>query len=318
MGNSTSDLDTTVHYEELDPRVREALDKANNTYEKWITKIINLSFEKIFWWELNEENTEKFKNFVSSFYALYYLMKTKFSEIYRDSWERYFEHLREVVNNVLDLPHPNVEKVFAAIAHDSIEDVWKTFAWLNEDYWHSVALSVQAISKDPWTEYLDKVILTDEEKKYLSWNQEEYNKLKLHWETGNNTCFESLKQKAKNLRNEEYFSHMESFDSMKNHISSLASKYEITLPEEELAVITQNTLDVKFADRIHNLSTQWNPERTDVVVRKMNETIKYFLPVALATNKVAYDQMKTHLSELKLKLINVSWEVNKILDFSEE
>jgi (p)ppGpp synthase/HD superfamily hydrolase len=51
-------------------------------------------------------------------------MKDKFSEVYRkNSGERYFEHLREVVNNVIDLPNHNIDKVLIALAHDSIEDI---------------------------------------------------------------------------------------------------------------------------------------------------------------------------------------------------
>jgi (p)ppGpp synthase/HD superfamily hydrolase len=76
---------------------------------------------------LNNENIDEFKKFVREFTSIYYLMKAKFSEVERSTGERYFEHLREVVNNVLNLPHPNTNKVLIAIAHDSIEDTNKTF-----------------------------------------------------------------------------------------------------------------------------------------------------------------------------------------------
>lgn len=92
--------------------------------EKWVEKLLDKVKNKMFWWELNDENIEEFKRFVRKFYSFYYLMKDKFSEVYRkNSGERYFEHLREVVNNVIDLPTPNIDKVLLALAHDSIEDI---------------------------------------------------------------------------------------------------------------------------------------------------------------------------------------------------
>ncbi len=194
--------------------------------EKGITKVLDLVKEKIFW-NLNKENIEEFKSFVREFSSLYYLMKQKFSEEKRDWWERYFEHLREVVINVLDLPNPNLKKVLIAIAHDAIEDTNKTFEWLNEDYWVEVALWVEAISKEHWEKYIDTS---------LEWEKQE--------------------KEAKSKRNEVYFWYLESFDTFKNHISSLALSRWIELTEEKLIEITKNALDVKFADRIHNLSTQ--------------------------------------------------------------
>jgi guanosine-3',5'-bis(diphosphate) 3'-pyrophosphohydrolase len=80
-------------------------------------------------------------------------MKKKFRKINRSSGERYFEHLRAVVNNILELPNPNTEKILIAIAHDAIEDTNKTYEGLTEDYGYEIALSVQAISKNAWQDY---------------------------------------------------------------------------------------------------------------------------------------------------------------------
>ena len=154
--------------------------------EKWVDTILNSVKEKIFSNDLNTENVEEFKKFVRRFTSLYYLMKDKFSEVERTSWERYFEHLREVVNNILKLPNPNTKKVLIAIAHDSIEDTNKTFEWLSEDYWYDVALAVQAISKEPWKKYQDLSIENEAER---------------------------IKN-AKKQRNITYFWHLQSFYSM--------------------------------------------------------------------------------------------------------
>lgn len=254
--------------------------------EKWVDKILNTVKERIFWNELTESNIEEFKEFVRKFTSLYYLMKDKFSEVERSSWERYFEHLREVVNNVLELPNPNTKKVLIAIAHDSIEDTNKTFWWLAEDYSFEVALAVEAISKEPW----EKFCLF-----HIDWP-------------------EKMKEVWKKKRNEAYFWHLESFETFKNHIEELAFSKEVRLSEEKLIEITKNALDVKFADRIHNLSTQWDPNDLTQVRKKVDETKKYFLEIAKETNIEAYNKIQSLILVLEIRLNDASWKTWNIID----
>lgn len=253
--------------------------------EKWIDKILNLVKEKIFWNELNNENIEDFKEFVRKFTSLYYLMKDKFAQVERSSGERYFEHLREVVNNVLALPNPTSQKVLIAIAHDSIEDTNKTFEWLAEDYSVEVALAVEAISKESWEKYIDETII-DEDKR---------------------------KKDAKNKRNETYFWHLQSFHAFKEHINQIAKSKWLELTEEKLIEITRNALDVKFADRIHNLSTQWDPNDLEQVRKKVDETKIYFLHIAKETNIEAYNKIQSLILVLEIRLSNVSGKVSGTL-----
>lgn len=258
--------------------------------EKWVDKILEKVKEKVFWDILTDKNILEFKIFVRNFTSLYYLMKNKFSEVYRITGERYFEHLREVVNNVLDLPNPNTEKVLIAIAHDSIEDTNKTFEWLNEDYGYRIALAVKSISKEPWENYLIKNDLI--------------NRANLS---------EDEKKNAKIQRNHNYFSHLYSFENMAAHINDIAITKKISLNEDELKEITQNALDVKFADRIHNLSTQWDPNDTKQVRKKVDETKKYFLSIAQATNLEAYEKMQSLILQLEIRLHGVNWKVGEIV-----
>jgi hypothetical protein len=110
----------------------------------------------------------------------------------------------------------------------------------------------------------------------------------------------------KNERNNDYFFHMQSFDSMFGHVKSIALKNRINLSEEELKEITKNTLDVKFADRIHNLKTQWNPDNIKKVLRKIKETKKYILPIAKETNPEAYKLLCEEIEKLEKKEIYVN------------
>jgi len=253
--------------------------------EKWIEKILKSVKNKIFWDHINSENIEEFKEFVRDFNSLYYLMKKKFENKYRTSWERYFEHLREVVNQVLKLPNPNTNKVLIAIAHDSIEDTNKTFEWLNEDYGYHVALAIQAISKDKWQDYTDKNIDNEEEKE----------------------------KDAKEKRNKKYFSHLKSFKAMSKHINSIAKNKWIKLTKKELEEITRNALDVKFADRIHNLSTQWDPTDLEQVRKKVEETKIYFLEISKETNIESYHIIKALILNLEIQIFNTQWKVEKVV-----
>jgi (p)ppGpp synthase/HD superfamily hydrolase len=80
----------------------------------------------------------------------------------------------------------------------------------------------------------------------------------------------------------------------------------LILSEKELIEITNNTLDVKFADRIHNLSTQWDPNDLETVRRKIEETKKYFLSIAKEISKEAFEKLKNEILILEIKLNNTS------------
>lgn len=228
----------------------------------------------------------------------YALMKQEFEDKHRDSWERYFEHLREVTLIVInELENPNVEKVLIAILHDSIEDIELTFNEIKRFFWIRVAIWVQAISKNPFEEYL-----TESERK-------KYEKAKEWiWISGQskniqyNETIKYLEKKWKELRNEDYFWHLESFEGMYKYITKIALDNWSNLSQEELLELTQNILDVKYADRIHNLRTQWNPNDIKTVERKIEETEKYLLKLAEKTNPLAFKKLEEIINILKKQI----------------
>ena len=289
------------HYE-----VWEVLDSMDwLRLEKWVEKLLEKSKERIFWWDINDENIEVFKDFVNEFTSLYYMMKRKFKNVYRKiDWVRYFEHLRAVVNNVLDLANPTVDKVMMAISHDAIEDTDINYDWLKISAWPKVAIWVQAISKGNWEDYL-----TEEEKN---------EKLGLEfdlWSWGSwwKKRLEEIEEIWKKRRNDDYFSHLESLDNLSEHIKSIATTNWVILSKQELKELTQDVLDVKLADRIHNLSTQWNPKDLDTVERKVNETKRYFLDIAKEHNPKAYEKLKSLIFALEVDLLNARWKVEKTI-----
>lgn len=265
----------------------------NALEKKWIDKMSDLIVSEVFNW--NIENNEEFKKVYRNISSGYHLMKQKFCEVARDDWERYFEHLRAVANIVLELPYPNTDKVLIALLHDSIEDTNIDFHTLKILYWVEIAIAVECLSKKDAMTYL---------------NSEEYTE----WKDYSHVEFKKLKELWKERRNKEYFWHLQNFESMKKYVLELAVKDNSNLSDEELNVITQNIIDVKLADRIHNLSTQWDENNTDKVIRKVNETKDYFLGIAEETNTDAYNKIKSLLLDLELKLQNFSKRVTDILE----
>jgi (p)ppGpp synthase/HD superfamily hydrolase len=96
---------------------------------------------------------------------------------------------------------------------------------------------------------------------------------------------------------------------MKNHVIKLALEKRLDLDEKEIDELVVNVFDIKFADRIHNLSTQWDESNTEKVRRKIDETKEYFLNIAYEINPEAYKKLKTLILELELKLAKFSSQV---------
>lgn len=81
-----------------------------------------------------------------------------------------------------------------------------------------------------------------------------------------------IKDKAKDRRNEEYFGHLDQ--------------------------LNDDYLDIKFADRIHNLRDM-SAVRKDKTLRIIADTEKYFLDVAKKRNPTAYHLIMTEIDRLK-------------------
>ncbi len=235
----------------------------------------------------------------------YSLMKLAFENEKRNSWERYFEHLKWVMDVILDdLENPNINKVVIALLHDVQEDLPEYADVIRKIYGNYIADWVDALSKKEWEHYIEKEELeicwvyldkrdkllkevrdtakiinpeisftaikkikeTDLEKYMTKEQVDEYKLLKDKLEP-----FENI---AKERRNEDYFWHLD----------DLCDDY----------------LDVKFADRIHNLR-DIDGEEKEKIIRKVQETEKYFLDVAKRRNPTAYNLMMIEIQKTKEK-----------------
>jgi len=289
---------TPKKYDEVLVDLKSALDSdlksiyeiyENLSEKKWIEELVDNIKLKIFDNDISEENIENFKSTIRTITSVYYLMKDKFSKKYRNTWERYFEHLREVANIVLQLPDPSIEKVLIALLHDANEDVWASFEVMSYVSWsEKVALAVIALSKRPWQDYSDDEV---------------------EWKKDINEA------ECKRYRNEEYFEHLISYENMKRYlIEDVLFENNIELNEKEIEEVLKNIFDVKFADRIHNLSTQWDINNLTQVEKKVEETKKYFLDIAQELNPEAYIKLKSLVLELEIKLFNAKEKTKEILE----
>lgn len=209
----------------------------------------------------------------------------------RSSWERYFEHLFSTSLIVLlELPNPNLKKVLTALYHDSIEDnpkdVNKTVIKANiwGKLWEQVADSVEQISKKDLRTYM-----TDDQIKSFEidiWSLEDEESLEeyLKW-----NWYQDLLTEIKLKRTQDYFWHMKDLD--------------------------QDTLDVKFADRIHNLRTM-KTQSANQINKKVSETLKYFIPLAKQRNTVAYNLMMVEI--IKLKVFLTSDNLFNLFEYAPE
>lgn len=114
-----------------------------------------------------------------------------------------------------------------------------------------------------------KLYLTEEEKEVLENCDDE-------------ACIEKIEDIAKERRNDDYFGHLDQ--------------------------LNDDYLAVKLADRIHNLRTldvYWKEK----ILRKIEETEKYFLDVAKKRNPQAYNLIMIEIEKLKKQISE--WEKNK-------
>ena len=240
-----------------------ALLEKNILNYRWINILYRKVYETIYqqnWIELSDIKKE-----MQKLNTAYELVKLIFQEKYRDWWERYFIHLKETAYIVLnELPNPNLKKIVIAILHDIIEDSSIDKNILSKIFWYEIANSVHNISKKNIEEYLFHL---DKEEIFEYLSLEENNNL-------NSTQlkkFNEIKNKIKIIRNNDYFWNLDNLDD--------------------------DTLDVKFSDRIHNLRTIY-PWSIEEIEKKLNETKKYFLHIAKIRNPKAYELLSIEIWKL--------------------
>jgi (p)ppGpp synthase/HD superfamily hydrolase len=257
-----------------------------------IDLLYNYIKDQLFWnSELSKNEIWKLMEPINSIYTS---VKMKTFWTYRENNERVLLHYRETAYIIIDnFKHLNLNKIQISLLHDLIEDTNISFQTINELYWTQIALWIEAISKKPIFNFIDNK--TEYKKIIDSWIIDKhwdltkkikenilFKKNKLSYLENNATKYFD---KAKEKRKIEYFSRFKSKDSMKKYIIQISKENQINwVNNEELNQIVLDVFDVKFADRIHNLKTQWDPENIKKVRKKVKETQDYLLPIAKNIN----------------------------------
>ena len=246
---------------ECEHQFMNAIEKLRSKYlnnlrsiDKYYDEIIRTIFRSKW---LSKKNIEV-RDQMYLFDQAYSLMKVAFKDEQRESGERYFEHLKGVMEILLrELPNPNLNKIIIALLHDVQEDLPEYADAVRVIYGNYIADWVDSLSKKNWTIYL---------------NSEE---LILYERCIDAKCKKDIEEIAKERKNQDYFWHLDQ--------------------------LNDDYLDVKLADRINNLrDTKWLTR--EKAIRKVQETEKYFLHIALERNKVAHDLMIKEIKKNKEKL----------------
>lgn len=106
---------------------------------------------------------------------------------------------------------------------------------------------------------------------------------------------------------------MENIESFEKQISDIADHHNVLLSSDEISEVARNAIQVKLADRIHNLSTQWDPNNTEKVIRKIEETEKHFYNIAEEFDPEILSTLKSHILALKIKLEKYPQRVSSVL-----
>jgi len=280
-------------------KIRNKYAQNLSSVQRYYDEVVRACYQEQQW--IGKEN-QRVRDEMDFFVQAYSLMKVVFRNEKRDSWEKYFEHLKGVMEIVLrELPNPNLNKVLIALLHDVQEDIPEYADMVRKVYGDYIAKAVEKLSKKDWRLYLT------EEEKILCWSQlEEEQKIFdevreiLLWQnkdksfTATNKIKESEVIKAMNSNQKERYT------IIQKQILPFMKKAKEGRNKDyfgHLEWLNDDEIDVKFADRIHNLRDIEGITK-EKALRKIKETKKYFLHVAKKRNPTAYNLMTIEINNL--------------------
>jgi hypothetical protein len=240
--------------------------------------------EKIFYPKGLTKKDSEVREQMYFFDQAYSLMKVTFKDEKRENGQRYFEHIKWVMDIILqELPHPNLEKILIALLHDVQEDFPEYADVVRKIYWDYIADWVQSLSKKSWESYLSL------QEFGLCWE-----KLKLKKNLLINASKRIVKKHPdksfmaiKKIKEKDLILYMtkeerKEYDNIQNFLDPFIRECKERRNMEyfwNLDHLNDDYLDVKFADRIHNLRDIGGLTKNKAV-RKVQETEKYFLEIA--------------------------------------
>lgn len=258
--------------QDFEKRYQYILAWSNNI--KYYDEIVSRIYIPMWKSKIDQDVISDMQLFNSAYHLMKYAFanKTRKQKLTNEEAIRYFEHLKWTMEIVLrEIPNPNIKKVIIALLHDSKEDLWLTLIDISTLFGEDIAHWVEHLSKLNIEEFMDIWMISDIQE------LERTGLIK-----GFLTELKDIKTQSKALRNFHYFWHMQYIQD-------------------------DDILDVKFADRIHNLRTlYWLPEKE--ITQKIQETERYFLDVARERNPVAYEIIVKELNKLRKYILETYWK----------
>ena len=277
-------------------KLRQKYAQNLSSVQIYYDEIVNACYED------GREN-EKVRNEMTFFVQAYSLGKALFINEKRESWERYFEHLKWVMEIVLrELPKPNLNKILIALLHDIQEDLPEYADVVRIIYKDYIADGVNALSKKDWKLYLTAAE-KENNKQYLDEQESLFNEVRelLIKKHSDRSFTAPSKIKESELINAMNENQLERNIKLQIHIKPLEIIAKERRNEEyfgHLDKLNDDYLDVKLADRIHNLrDVSWITK--EKALRKIAETEKYFLSVSEKRNPTAYGLIMREINKLK-------------------
>ncbi len=257
--------------------------------------------------------------------SIYYKVERLFIKKFRTSGEPYFHHLlqtafirlEESYNDLESGNIPDIIDIFYCLLHDIVEDTDMNFIWLNQAFGKEIAFGTHLISKHPFQTYIgewkrDKSSKESDNDMYIRImgdmkldddnigidehiiNEEGLNPQDVE-------DYKYLRAKYRVIRSVKHFEKYLTFDTFFAYAKSEAKDLPITLPDDEIREICHRIIQVKLCDRLHNLRTMSHMD-SETIKRKIWETEKYLLPIALETNPVMHQKLVHEIKALRDKL----------------
>lgn len=283
-------------------------DKYNQNLRS-IDMYYDIIVEKVFfyprWLTKKDQEVREHMYFFDQAYSL---VKVAFKDEEREDWKRYFEHLKWVMDILIwELPGMNLERILIWLLHDIQEDMPEYADSVRVIYGDYIADGVDALSKKPREKYL-----TDEELNKCWWYlKEREDMLDVARKKIVNRYPDKSFMAPKKIKEKELIKYMDEEELWK-YVSIMANLAPFMEQAKErrnqdyfghLDSLNDDYLSVKLADRIHNLrDVDWLTKER--ILRKVEETEKYFLDVAQRRNPIAYNLLMIEITKLREKIQN--------------
>jgi len=256
----------------------------------------------------------------SSFRSIYAQVESLFSHKHRSDWTPYFYHLLETAFILLeewDLENVRVEDIFVALLHDIIEDTYQDFnsLWRTLSIkWKEIAFWVHIISKPHFHTHIED---ESERQSFLNCVSEiEEDNIDLSWNIVDESLvkdsivqeYNALRKKYKPIRNRKHFENYRDFETFKSYAKEEAKELWLSFSDTLLDVICKRSINVKLADRLHNLRTLWHMSKKQID-KKINETEEYLLWIADEINPTLAQKIRDQIEKLKSFVPNIKDEI---------